>query len=151
MMRRAPLVAWTAACAYAHLGSPDVFLEGSAGPYPMYVTVRPPSVIPGVAAIEIRCASPDIQAIHVTPMPLTGAAAQFAPTPDAMQRSKADVQFFTGTLWMMAPGSWQVRIHADGAKGAGQLSVPVPAVAMRAKPMQFALGVKLFVMMSVLA
>ncbi len=97
MMRRALLVAWTAACAYAHVGSPDVFLEGSAGPYPMYVTIRPPSVIPGVAEIEIRCASPDIRAIHVTPTPLTGAAAKFAPTPDAMQRSKADAQFFTGT------------------------------------------------------
>jgi hypothetical protein len=151
MMRRALLVAWTAACAYAHVGSPDVFLEGSAGPYPMYVTIRPPSVIPGVAEIEIRCSSPDVQAIHVTPTPLTGAAAKFAPTPDAMQRSKADAQFFTGTLWMMAPGSWQVRIQADGAKGGGQLSVPVPAVATRAKPMQLALGVTLFVMMIVLA
>jgi hypothetical protein len=151
MMRRALLIAWTAACAYAHVGSPDVFLEGSAGPYPMYVTIRPPSVIPGVAEIEIRCSSPDIQAIHVTPTPLTGAAAKFAPTPDAMQRSKADAQFFTGTLWMMAPGSWQVRIQADGARGAGQLSVPVPAVATRAKPMQLALGVTLFVMMIVLA
>ena len=151
MMRRALLVAWTAACAYAHVGSPDVFLEGSAGPYPMYVTIRPPSVIPGVAEIEIRCASPDIQAIHVTPTPLTGAAAKFAPMPDEMQRSRADAQFFTGTLWMMAPGSWQVRIQADGAKGAGHLSVPVPAVATRAKPMQFALGVTLFAMMIVLA
>jgi hypothetical protein len=151
MMRRALLVAWTAACAYAHVGSPDVFLEGSAGPYPIYVTIRPPSVIPGVAEIEIRCASPDIQAIHVTPTPLTGAAAKFAPTPDALQRSKADAQFFTGTLWLMEPGSWQVRIEADGAKGAGQLSVPVPAVATRAKPMQFALGVTLFAMMIVLA
>jgi hypothetical protein len=151
MMRRTLLVAWAAACAYAHVGSPDVFLEGSAGPYPMYVTIRPPSVIPGVAEIEIRCASQDIQAIHVTPTPLTGAAAKFAPTPDAMQRSKADAQFFTGTLWMMEPGSWQVRIQADGAKGAGQLSVPVPAVATRAKPMQFALGVTLFAMMMVLA
>lgn len=151
MMGRALLVACTAACAYAHVGSPDVFLEGSAGPYPMYVTIRPPSVIPGVAEIEIRCASPDIQAIHVTPTPLTGAAAKFAPTPDAMRRSKADAQFFTGTLWLMEPGSWQVRIQADGAKGAGQLSVPVPAVATRAKPMQFALGVTLFAMMMVLA
>ncbi len=151
MMRRTLLVAWTAACAYAHVGSPDVFLEDSAGPYPMYVTIRPPSVIPGVAEIEIRCASPDIRAIHVTPTPLTGAAAKFAPTPDALLRSKADGQFFTGTLWMMAPGSWQVRIQADGAKGAGQFSVPVPAVATHTKPMQFSVGVTLFVMMIVLA
>jgi len=151
MIARALLIALTAASASAHIGSPDVFLEGSAGPYPMYVTIRPPSVIPGVAEIEIRCASPDIREIHVTPLPLVGEAARFAPTPDTMLRSKLDSQFFTGSLWMMAHGSWQVRIQADGSQGAGQLSVPVPAVATRTKPMQFALGVTMFVMMIVLA
>ena len=151
MIRHALLIALTAAFAGAHIGSPDVFLEGSAGPYPMYVTIRPPSVIPGVAEIEIRCSSPDIRQIHVTPLPLTGEAARFAPTPDSMQRSKLDSQFFTGSLWMMAPGSWQVRIQAEGSQGVGQLSVPVPAIATRTKPMQSALGVTLFTMMIVLA
>jgi hypothetical protein len=69
MIRRDLLIALTAACASAYIGSPDVFLEGSAGPYPMYVTIRPPSVIPGVAEIEIRCASPNVREIHVTPLP----------------------------------------------------------------------------------
>jgi hypothetical protein len=151
MIARVLFIALTAASASAHIGSPDVFLEGAAGPYPLYVTIRPPSVIPGVAGIEIRCASAAIQEIRVTPLPLTGEAAGFAPTPDIMQRSKLDPQFFTGSLWMMAPGSWQVRIQAEGSRGAGQLSVPVPAVATRTKPMQFALGVTLFVMMMVLA
>jgi hypothetical protein len=151
MIGRALLIVLTAACANAHVGSPDVFLEGSAGPYPMYVTIRPPSVIPGVAEIEIRCASPNVREIRVTPMPLVGEGAQFAPTADMMQRSKLDSQFFTGSLWMMAHGSWQVRVQADGSNGSGQLSVPVPAVATRTKPMQFALGVTLFIMMIVLA
>jgi len=128
-----------------------VFLEGSAGPYPLYVTVRPPSVIPGIAEIEIRASSPDIRDLRVTPIPLTGAAAKFAPKPDPMQRSKLDSQFFTGSLWIMAPGSWQVRVQADGGKGPGQLSVPVPAVATTTRPMQFALGAILFVMTIVLA
>ena len=38
----------------AHVGSPDVFFEGSAGPYRLFVTVRMPQVIPGVAEIEVR-------------------------------------------------------------------------------------------------
>src|ERR1700683_597725 len=122
MIGRALLIVLTAACANAHVGSPDVFLEGSAGPYPLFVTIRPPSVIPGVAEIEIRCASADIREIHITPTPLTGAGAKFAPAADLMQRSKADPQFFTGSLWMMGSGSWQVRIQADGNQGAGQLS-----------------------------
>jgi hypothetical protein len=145
------LLSLFAAAAQAHVGSPDVFLEGAAGPYPLYVTVRPPTVIPGVAEIEIRSSSPDIRELRVTPVPLTGLAAKFAPTPDRMQRSKLDAQFFTGSLWIMAPGSWQVRVQADGDQGPGQLSVPVPAAATTTKSMQFALGVILFVMMVVLA
>ena len=49
-----------AACAVplsAHVGSPDVFLEGNAGPYKLFVTVRVPQVIPGIAEIEIRSES----------------------------------------------------------------------------------------------
>ena len=38
----------------AHVGSPDIFFEGSAGPYKLLVTIRPPQVIPGIAEIEIR-------------------------------------------------------------------------------------------------
>jgi len=34
------------ALALAHVGSPDVFLEASAGPYRLLVTVRPPLAIP---------------------------------------------------------------------------------------------------------
>ncbi len=136
--------------AFAHVGSPDIFLEGSAGPYPLFVTIRPPTVIPGVAEIEIRCSSPDISEIRVTPTPMTGEAAKFAPTPDLMQRSKLDAQFFTGSLWMMAPGSWQVHVQASGAKGEGKLAVPVPAVATQTKTMQTAMAAILLVMMGIL-
>jgi hypothetical protein len=36
--------------AVAHVGSPDVYYEGDAGPYHLFVTVRMPQVVPGVAA-----------------------------------------------------------------------------------------------------
>jgi len=144
------LLAAMAICAEAHVGSPDIFLEGSAGPYPMFVTIRPPSVIPGVAEIEIRSPS-DIQEIRITPLPMVGEASKHPPTPDVMQRSKQDPQFFTGSVWIMASGSWQVRIQAAGAQGAGQLSVPLPAIATGIKPMQTAMGAGLFLMMLVLA
>jgi len=149
-MLRAVFLA-VAAVASAHVGSPDIFLEGSAGPYPLFVTVRPPAVIPGVAEIEIRCSSPDVSEIRITPTPMTGPAAKFAPTPDRMQRSALDPQFYTGSLWMMSPGSWQVRVEANGAKGPGRLSVPVPAMATQTRPMQAAMAALLFTMMIVLA
>ena len=150
-MKRAALLILFAGLAQAHIGSPDVFLEGSAGPYPVYVTIRPPTVIPGVAEVEIRCSSPAVREIRVTPTPLTGDDAKFAPTPDVLTRSKDDAQFFTGSLWMMAPGSWEVHVRADGELGSGELAVPVPAIATRTKPMQAALGAFLFVMTIVLA
>src|SRR5579864_1158079 len=150
-MKRVFLLLGAAMLTAAHVGSPDIFLEGSAGPYPMFVTIRPPTVIPGVAQIEIRCSTADVRDLHITPMPMTGTASQHPPTPDVMQRSKGDPQFFTGGLWIMGSGSWQVRVQADGDRGSGTLSVPVPAVASMTKPMRRAMGVGLFVMMIVLA
>jgi hypothetical protein len=129
-----------ASTAWAHIGSPDVFFEGSAGPYPLFVTIRPPSVIPGVAQIEIRCPSADLRKLLITPIPLVGEASQHPPTPDVMLASKYDPQFFTGSVWIMEIGSWQVRIQASGDRGPGRLSVPVAAIANRTKTMNLALG-----------
>jgi hypothetical protein len=140
-----------AAAAPAHVGSPDVFYEGSAGPYRLFVTVRPPFVIPGVAEIEIRSASEDVREVHIVPLRLTGPGARLAPTPDVARRSKQDPQFYTGTLWIMQGGSWQVRVEADGARGKGSLSVPVPALAQGTKQMQKGLGALLVALMLVLA
>ena len=136
---------------FAHVGSPDVFLEGNAGPYKLFVTVRVPQVIPGIAQIEIRSESPDVREIRIAPMQLTGPGSQYAPTPDVAERSKTDAQFFTGNLWLMEFGSLQVRVDADGARGPGHLSVPVPAVAQRTLAMQKPLGILLFGLMLVLA
>jgi hypothetical protein len=112
----------------AHVGSPDVFLDGVAGPYRLYVTVRPPYAIPGVAEVEVLAASDDVREIRIVPLPLTGAGAQFAPVPDVAARSAADPRLFTGTLWMMTAGAWQVRVAATGDRGSGTLAVPVPAL-----------------------
>ena len=150
-MKRLVLLFAAAMFAAAHVGSPDIFLEGSAGPYPMFVTIRPPVVIPGVAEIEIECHTAGVRELKITPMPMVGEASKHPPTADVMKPLKEDPHFFTGALWIMTSGSWQVRIQADGTEGAGTLSVPVPAVASMTKPMQKAVGVGLFVMMIVLA
>jgi hypothetical protein len=135
----------------AHVGSPDVFVEGNAGPYKLFVTIRVPQVIPGVAQIEIRSESNDVSEIRIAPMQLTGPGSQFAPAPEAAERSKDDPQFFRGSLWLMEFGSLQVRIEADGTSGKGLLAVPIPAIAQRMLPMHRSLGAALFVLMIVLA
>ncbi|MBL8229499.1 MAG: hypothetical protein JNL98_13505 [Bryobacterales bacterium] len=145
-MRIATLMLAALAPLYAHIGSPDIFLEGKAGPYPIFVTIRPPLVIPGVAEVEIRTSAKDISEVRIVPMPMSGAGAKFAPTPDIAQRSKDDPQFFTGGLWMMTSGSWQVRVNIDGPQGKGELAVPVPALANKTESMQTGLGIALSIL-----
>ncbi|MBM3774918.1 MAG: hypothetical protein FJW37_07085 [Acidobacteria bacterium] len=140
-----------AAAAGAHVGSPDVFHEGSAGPYRLLVVIRPPAVIPGVAEVEIRAAAEGVREVRIVPLPASGEGAKFAPAPDVALRSKEDPQFFRGSLWMMEAGSWQVRITLEGEQGRGQMAVPVPALAVRPAVMQKTLGAVLFGLMLVLA
>jgi len=134
----------------AHVGSPDVYYEGDAGPYHLFVTVRMPQVIPGVAEIQVRAESGDVHAIEIVPLRLTGPGSNLPPTPDLLPVSKDDPQFFTGTLWLMESGALQVRVMADGAKGKGELSVPVASFAQRTLPMQRGLAGLLLALMLLL-
>lgn len=137
-------LAMVAPPARAHVGSPDVYAEGQAGPYHLSVVVRPPLVIPGVAEIEVRAQTPGIDRIRITPVPLAGEAANHPPAPDTMQRpSSADRQFYSGQLWIMETGSWQIRFAVDGAQGSGTLSIPLPATALAIRTMQPGLGLLL--------
>ena len=60
-MKRAPwflALVVIPATVHAHVGSPDVYFEGAAGPYRVLVTVRPPTAVPGIdlggeAGVEI--------------------------------------------------------------------------------------------------
>jgi hypothetical protein len=149
-MRRALLCFLAALPLAAHVGSPDVFFEGAAGPYKLLVTIRPPEVVPGVAEIEIRSLSPELRRISVLPLRLTRDQ-QFAPLPDLAKPAKEDPQFYTGSLWLMATGTWQVRIDADGALGPGSVAVPVPALPQRVLGMQAILVAVLIPLAAVLA
>jgi hypothetical protein len=133
------LILLAAAPLAAHIGSPDVFFEGEAGPYKLLVTIRPPQVVPGVAEIEIRSLAADVSQIHIVPLRLS-AARQFAPVPDLARPSKEDPQYYTGSLWLMATGSWKVRVDVDGARGPASVAVPVPALSTRMLGMQAAVG-----------
>jgi hypothetical protein len=134
-MMRALLLSLLALPLAAHVGSPDVFFEGAAGPYKLLVAIRPPEVVPGIAEIEIRSLSPELRQLHILPLRLTRQR-QFAPAPDLAKPAAEDPQFYTGALWLMATGSWQVRIDAEGSLGSGTLSVPVPALPQRVLAMQ---------------
>jgi hypothetical protein len=129
--------------AYAHIGSKDVYEQVDAGPYKLFVTIRTPSVIPGVATVEVRSSGAAVRSMRITPIPLTGEAAKHPPSSDAMQSSPADPAYFTGSLWLMAAGSWQVHFDVDGAQGKGSAGVPVPAMPLSILPMQRSMGIML--------
>jgi hypothetical protein len=150
------LAAIFATALLGHVGSPDVFFQGKAGPYPLLVSIRPPDVIPGIARIEIRALSQDVREIQLTPTPMTGFAATHPPVADIARQSHDDPRFFEGSLWLMSTGSWEVHIRASGANGTGELPVPVPAVALRIKPMQrgvtyFLIGMLVFLSVGLVA
>jgi hypothetical protein len=129
--------------ASAHVGNKDVFEQVTAGPYKLFVTIRMPTVIPGVANVEVRSSGATIHTIDITPLPITGEASKHPPTADPMQASTADPAFFTGNLWLMASGSWQVRFEVAGTSGSQTVSIPVPAVAISTLKMQRGLAVTL--------
>ena len=135
----------------AHVGSPDVFQEGSAGPYRVLVTIRPPLVIPGVAEVEVRSFEKDIRSVRITPLALTGEAAKFAPSGDVASPVAGEPGAYAGQLWMMVSGSWQVRVRVEGERGVGEFSVPVPAVARATRAMDRPLAAVLLIMGLVLA
>jgi hypothetical protein len=132
--------------ARAHVGNKDVFETVDAGRYKLFVTVRTPNVIPGVAVVEVRASGPQVTSIRITPVPLTGEASKHPPASDAMNISSVDRSFFTGSLWLMASGSWQVRFEIDGAAGKASAGVPVPAMPLSVLPMERPLGMLLAVL-----
>jgi hypothetical protein len=144
------LVLLLIAPARAHVGNPDVYFQGTAGPYHLIITIRTPQMIPGTADVEILSATPGISKITVVPLYIVGPGAKYPPVGDLLAQSKEDPQYFSGKIWLMDSGSWQVRVQVEGAQGVGELAVPVPAAARRTLPMQRSLGVLLFALMSLL-
>lgn len=141
-------VAALAAASMAHVGSPDTFFAGDAGPYPVRVTVRLPGVIPGLAQIVVRVpgASADdlrsmtVQAVHWNVGP------EGAPPPDPLLPVPGDPELYSAELWFMAPTSYRVLVAIEGSRGRGTAVVPVVALATEQRAMNPYVGALLAAM-----
>jgi hypothetical protein len=151
MRIRALVLVIAASTAFGHVGSPNVYFEGNAGAYRLLLTVDPPAMVPGVAQVQVRVTSGTVSSITIAPVYVNGKDQGLPPAPDLMQPVPGDPQSFTGRVWLMESGAWEVRAEVSGAQGVGKLSVPVPAFARRTLPMQKALGTLLFALMLVLS
>jgi hypothetical protein len=94
------------AIASAHVGSPNVVFDGSAGPYPVRVVVRPPDVVPGLAEVIVRVDEKDANDIqHVVIRPVFWRVGQKgAPQGDDAPRVAGQQNVYSGQLWLMSRG-----------------------------------------------
>jgi hypothetical protein len=127
--------------ARAHVGSPNVFYDGDAGPYPVRVIVRPPVVIPGLAEVTVRLRDGrEVEGVTVRPVQWQ-AGLKGAPPPDAAAPVPGAPGSWSGQLWLMTPSSYSVRVEVEGPAGPGVAMVPVPARPTRVLKMGRGLGV----------
>jgi hypothetical protein len=113
----------------AHVGSPAVILDGTAGPYPVRVIILPPPVVPGRAQITVRLLGDETAPVRVTVQPVNGAfGLKGSPAPDEAQPVRGDRALRQADLWFMTSGSYSVDVTVSGERGAGTIIVPVLSV-----------------------
>ena len=128
--------------AQAHIGSPTVFFEGQAGPYPVHVVIRPAEVIPGLAEISVRVDASQIESVTALPIKWN-AGRQGAPPPDIARPVRGETNLYQAQLWFMEGGAQSIELEITGRIGTGRVTIPVDAVARRVLTMPKGLGVGL--------
>ena len=131
-----------AAASMAHVGSPDTFFAGKAGPYDVRVSVRLPGVIPGRAQVAVRLVGVTKPEEHH----VTVHAGQWnvglagAPPPENATPVPGDPELYAAELWFMTASSYQMGVAVSGPSGQGSVLVPVVALATAERPMPPWLG-----------
>jgi hypothetical protein len=138
---------------FAHVGSPDVSMEGMAGPYRLLVSVKPPEVIPGTAQVTVYIQNGGGATVSAQPI-FFYSGRNGAPSPDVLPAANGQPGQYKGIVWLMNDGSSGILLHVSGSLGSGELVVPIVAVSTAAKKLPQStgyilsgLGVLLFVLM----
>jgi hypothetical protein len=124
---------------FAHVGSPDVALEGMAGPYHLMVSVKPPDVIPGTALVTVYLDNPAKLSIGAQPIYFYSGR-QGAPSADLLQPVTGRPGQYSGKVWLMRDGSSSILLQVQGPSGKGELIVPIVAVSTAEKKLPAATG-----------
>jgi len=111
------------ATAWAHVGSPDVYVRGDAGPYTVYVSVHPPVTVPGAAEIDV----------HSTDAAVTGVSVVSGDAGAVSLKGFSQEEKFVGSAWVPAGARvWNLRVQVMGSRGTGEMMVPVTLPAFAA-------------------
>ena len=116
--------------ASAHVGSPDTWYAGSAGPYRILVHIRAPGVIPGIAEVNVQVeGDEDIREVLANVNRFDAVAT--APPPERAKPVRGQPNTWRLPLWVMTGGSNSVTVRVRGDRGEGVAVVPATIVAFR--------------------
>ena len=141
-MRKVIVVVLIALVTSAHIGSPDTFFQGKAGPYQVNVRVFPPNVVPGVAWVYVRSAEADIDSVAVRPV-YWKAGERGAPPAERADTVSGEKGLYAQKVWLMTRGSYAIAVDVFGKRGRHQVSVPVMALATTRLPLGVPFGAML--------
>ena len=125
--------------ARAHVGSPNVFFEGKAGPHPVRVIIRPPASLPGIAQVDVRVTDDDIARVTVRAV-FWQAGEGGAPPPSDAVLVAGETRLFNSALWLLRSGSYSVNVTVESPRGSGTVAVPLNSAATQTPVMPPALG-----------
>ncbi len=133
---------WLAGDASAHVGSPNLFYEGTAAGVPVRVMIKPPGVIPGLAEVTVRTEGTGV--LKVTALPVFGETGKKgAPAPEEVNLVLGETNLYSTGVWFMKLGAYSMHIGIETAQGKGEVVVPVNSLATVRNPMPKGLGIAL--------
>jgi len=133
------LLAISGPATFAHVGNPDVSMEGTAGPYHLLVSVKPPDVIPGTAQVTVFVQNGGGSSVSAQPI-FFYSGRNGAPSPDPLTPVAGQPGEYKGIVWLMNDGSSSILLHVSGSLGSGDLVVPIVAVSTAQKKLPAATG-----------
>ena len=122
---------------FAHIGSSAVVHEGKAGNYQVQVYVEPPDVIPGTAKVSVMVDGTDITGVRMSPI-FYWTGDEGSPRSDEGILSASGS--YDGKIWLMESGAASVKIMIEGARGRGEVLIPIAAVSTAQRKLPNSLG-----------
>ena len=129
----------------AHIGSPNIILEGKAGEYDVLINIMPPEVVPGLAQISVKVPEEGVQSVAIQGIYFRNGS-DGAPPPEALTQVVGDPSMYNGQIWLMEYGSASVKVIVNGLSGKGTTVVPIPSLALAEPDMPQGLTIGLGVM-----
>jgi hypothetical protein len=102
--------------AYAHIGSPDTFVQAQIGSYTVLLAVHPPAITPGALELDLRFAPED----HITS--ITAALDDAAPTDVPLVLDGTA----TTSIWSPSDSSHTLHVTVQGGRGYGTYFIDLP-------------------------